>query len=346
MASLLITAVAISCKDEIMKYLLSPICGLIFNIMSVSVDDNPILARHIFRYIQQKALTGVTEVRENGEELLTVGVIYTLAPMIIFDVYRRGFCHNSMVPLGEVDSITIYYYGNIHSLLHDLMSKCKPLPSPYVSVHNYAVHYPSQWELVNRKSRDDIRTPYCSEGLLCQIRAAVERNSSRKKRAFMFNGPSGCGKTTMVLYIAKILNCDIYTIDPSTFFGSMQDEMRRIIRPNQTSLRRCRHNIVLFEDIDRFFGTFKEEEMDLSPFLNFLDGVSTPDNILIIMTCNRKDVIPDVVRRDGRIDFTFEFELLTDKIVRRVCSENEVAKDDYMSWIGQPLAALMNSIKK
>jgi len=78
----------------------------------------------------------------------------------------------------------------------------------------------------------------------------------------------------------------------------------------------------------------QEDNLNLSCFLNILDGIIELHGIMIIMTTNYPEKIDEALIRPGRFDFKYEFKKTTKKIIREMIqfkyelSEKEILKYD------------------
>lgn len=149
------------------------------------------------------------------------------------------------------------------------------------------------------------------------------------KRGYLFYGPPGTGKTTLVKGIATKTQYNIYNVKLSRF--KSDENMENLFREIPSK------SIVLFEDVDCMGNlTHKrdpniternESETDLanvtrknkpvgekpslSTLLNFIDGINSPEGIIIIMTTNHMEKLDPALLRDGRIDMRVHLKLCT-----------------------------------
>ena len=150
-------------------------------------------------------------------------------------------------------------------------------------------------------------------------------------RKYLFYGPPGNGKTSIIAALAGELGLNLYILnisDPKLTDSDLAC-MARNIRSG---------SLLLLEDIDAAVPSrvnvesegkrqrksatnsstsgpdnkeSKKEGISLSGLLNMLDGVLTPDGIMVVMTTNRLQVLDPALVRPGRVDRKVEFGFAT-----------------------------------
>ena len=190
-----------------------------------------------------------------------------------------------------------------------------------ISVYNISPSYTASWELNKQVFPRDLKTIILSKNTKDRIFNNLDEffeNESLYKRlgityrkGVLFHGVPGTGKTTLIRTIcSKYKLTSIYNIDLS------KDNIWDIITKIQ------KNSLILMEDVDRYFKHVRnnkdsneivswESTFNMNKMLNMLDGVTSPDECLIVMTANDKSVIPDVMLRSGRIDLVVEFSYCT-----------------------------------
>lgn len=121
------------------------------------------------------------------------------------------------------------------------------------------------------------------------------------RRGYLLHGPPGTGKTSYIKHIAKKTNRDLYMIDAATIMRGNFDNAYSAIPAG---------SIVAIEDIDGAFiefDTVKDDKegkrpFDIAAILNTLDGVHSPEGLVLIATTNNKDYLDEALIRPGRFD--------------------------------------------
>lgn len=175
--------------------------------------------------------------------------------------------------------------------------------------HHYHGQY--SWQYGKATSGRLLNSLYLDEALKTRLKTLVTKffepeTQSRytkygrlwKKVCLLF-GPPGTGKSSIVRALAGefrlnlynlIVNKEMTSLDFSTLLGGVPTK-----------------SIVLLEDVDGLFdGRESTHNINISSMLNVLDGVNTPEGILLILTTNRLHKLDPALVRPGRIDFRAE----------------------------------------
>jgi mitochondrial chaperone BCS1 len=174
---------------------------------------------------------------------------------------------------------------------------------------------------VKKSMADDVK-----EFLEPVSRLWYSKKSMAYRRGYLLSGPPGTGKSSLCFSVAGEFDLDIYIV-------SIPDVTDRILRDLFDKLpERC---MVLLEDIDAVGISRLDTESDdskkstgllkpkppltplltLSGLLNRLDGVSSPEGRVVVMTTNHVEKLDEALTRPGRVDRKIEFELADKDVI-------------------------------
>lgn len=118
------------------------------------------------------------------------------------------------------------------------------------------------------------------------------------RRGYLLHGEPGTGKTSLVKAIAGEIKSNLYSIN---FSKDMSDNDFTYLMTNLPT-----HSILLIEDIDFIFEKRKKKDEDIKvsfrTLLNVMDGVLSPEGVMIFLTTNHKEKLDKALLRAGRID--------------------------------------------
>lgn len=136
------------------------------------------------------------------------------------------------------------------------------------------------------------------------------------QRGYLLYGPPRTGKSSFSLLLAGEYKLDIYTLQLLGISNSKLMKLFTKLPP---------HYIVLLEDVD-IAGIGQRDDMDtdqennlgpgvtLSGLLNVLDGVSSQEGQVLIMTTNHIEHLDEALIRPGQADKKVYFKLADRKI--------------------------------
>lgn len=130
------------------------------------------------------------------------------------------------------------------------------------------------------------------------------------RRGYLLEGPPGTGKSTLVKHLAVKFGMDVYV--PNKGSALQLDRFVRHLPPR---------SILLFEDVDAIYKKRKEADdlaevvsevmTDFSAVLNALDGLTSAEDLVVIMTTNHPERLDPALIRPGRIDYRLTVGLCT-----------------------------------
>lgn len=138
-------------------------------------------------------------------------------------------------------------------------------------------------------------------------------------KGFLLHGPPGSGKTLIARNIGKILNCvqGEPVLGPSLlgrYVGESEENVRKLFAPaisNPSAL----HLIICdeFDAICKKRGSHSDStgvhDNVVNQLLSMIDGPTELDNVILICTTNRIDLIDEAALRPGRLEVQIETHL-------------------------------------
>ncbi|CRG92848.1 putative mitochondrial chaperone BCS1-B [Talaromyces islandicus] len=203
-------------------------------------------------------------------------------------------------------------------------------------------HENGEWKKVVSRDMRPISTVIMNEGdkkalvediqdfLSEETRNWYARRGIQYKRGFLWHGPPGTGKSSFSFSIAGQFELDIYVLSiPKVDDGEITSLFAKLPP----------HCIVLLEDVDAV-GTARTErpetpkslgdsstvseggkspgQLSMSGLLNALDGVSSAEGRVLIMTTNHIDKLDKALIRSGRVDQKVLFPLADEDLTLRL----------------------------
>lgn len=217
--------------------------------------------------------------------------------------------------------ISLRILGRSREPLYELIRQAKKL-SAEESLDKIKVHRRiySSWDtdLMDRRSMNTVFLPKQAENILDDITQFLGKKEWYKtrgipyRRGYLFHGPPGTGKSSAVMAIASELKMPLYVLNLGSIKedGPLESAIREIDSDKQPV-------ILLIEDIDTAIPSRKSSKeknyFSLGTLLNCLDGIVASENVILVMTTNKKKSLDPALLRPGRIDRTVEFGLASAK---------------------------------
>lgn len=124
-------------------------------------------------------------------------------------------------------------------------------------------------------------------------------------RCYLFHGTPGTGKTSFIYSLAGHIqrNLCFMQMEKSMTDDSLRKAMSQL--PSKA--------MVVLEDVDSLFTNHCEADHHLSSlsfsgFINCLDGLGAPEDVVIFLTSNHPERLDPAVMRPGRIDVKVKFK--------------------------------------
>lgn len=123
-------------------------------------------------------------------------------------------------------------------------------------------------------------------------------------------GQPGTGKTSIVRALAKHYNAEIFILIGESFDQANIKSSINGYRSNDHKSNTVKPVILLIEDIDCIINDIKPEieANRMKNLLQFLDGIDSVQNTIIVATTNFYDKLDSRLLRDGRFDICLEVE--------------------------------------
>ncbi|CAG9989186.1 unnamed protein product [Clonostachys byssicola] len=294
------------------------------------------LSKRGFEKSARASLVSVKNIRKPGDIIKMGKKILKFQPWEgSFSFWYRGhlITYSSSIDVGRCqitecleEEVKLTSLGWSTDILKQLMNECMQeyleTFKDKIAIFEHRGHYwrkvdekdvrPLSTVILNQSTKDllleDFRSFLSEDTQLWYVQRALPY-----RRGYLLYGPPGTGKSSLSFSIAGEFDLDIYVV-------SIPDCSDRDLRDLFENLpRTC---VVLLEDIDAV-GMSRESDADegsdsntkgrvqvhrktseatLSGLLNVLDGVTSQDGRIVIMTTNHREMLDEALIRPGRID--------------------------------------------
>jgi len=154
-----------------------------------------------------------------------------------------------------------------------------------------------------------------------------KKYSIKHKRGILLHGGPGTGKTSTINLLASTLvqnNGLVFSctnIQEIIWFAEFANKHLRVIEPN-------RPIILILEDIDKMMDNGNAESM----LLNFLDGESSVNHLVVIGTSNRYDELNDLILRPSRFDTHIEMLSPSEEVRQAYLIRKGLELEEAIAW--------------
>ncbi|MFH1835125.1 MAG: CDC48 family AAA ATPase [Methanobacteriota archaeon] len=127
-------------------------------------------------------------------------------------------------------------------------------------------------------------------------------------KGVLFYGPPGCGKTLLAKAIANESDANFIVVKGPALLSKWVGESEKGVREIFKKARQTAPTIILFDEIDAiaprrgmYSGSHVTETV-VNQILTELDGIESLENVIVVGTTNRHDMLDPSLIRPGRLD--------------------------------------------
>lgn len=160
------------------------------------------------------------------------------------------------------------------------------------------IHYGKEFKHIFFKNKDELintldnfqnsKDWYIDRGLIWKL-------------GILLYGPPGTGKTTIGKAIAIHTGRDLYTVNLASITDTQFNSLFSRIEKNA---------VLLLDDVDIDISGRDNHKLSdkvkLSTLLSCLDGSLSKDDLIVVMTTNRPEMLDEAMTRKGRVDMSME----------------------------------------
>ncbi|XP_018374595.1 PREDICTED: spermatogenesis-associated protein 5 [Trachymyrmex cornetzi] len=247
--------------------------------------------------------------------------------------------------------ISVPYYGKklVYKIVRIKAEESKEKPTETVDVNDlsksfkdmnlisptkvdfYKALYTTKWTILDKdkenvaKERHKIEDIGGYDALISDIRDIVAIGIGKYKSIERFNickgillyGPSGVGKSMIANAIISECNVNTFTVYSSDIYSKSVGETEGKLKEVFSKAISSAPSIILFEDVDslcpkRNNSSTDHEKRVLTQLVTLFDDLqNTNNNVLVMATTAKSDLVDSSLRRPGRLDMDFEIYVPT-----------------------------------
>ena len=140
------------------------------------------------------------------------------------------------------------------------------------------------------------------------------------KRGILLCGAPGCGKTSIIQLLVKQIvtemNGLVFVASTSSEFSGLSHMLSSTIR----QIEKDRPIITIIEDVDQLISSLGGDAC----ILDFLDGSTSIENHLVILTSNNTTDLTEAILRPSRIDLIYEIPNPNSEVRREYFKKKEI----------------------
>lgn len=131
-------------------------------------------------------------------------------------------------------------------------------------------------------------------------------------KGILLYGPPGCGKTLIAKAIANDIDAHFISIRGPELFSKYVGQSEENLREVFGEARAHAPSIIFFDEIDSIAQkrsaeeSVRHESVFVNQLLTLMDGMETYENVCVIASTNRLELLDEAVRRPGRFDYVLE----------------------------------------
>lgn len=131
-------------------------------------------------------------------------------------------------------------------------------------------------------------------------------------KGILLYGPPGCGKTLIAKAIANDISAHFISIRGPELFNKYVGQSEENLRKVFDEARAHAPSIIFFDEIDSIAQkrsseeSVRHESVFVNQLLTLMDGMETYENVCVIASTNRLELLDEAVRRPGRFDYVLE----------------------------------------
>ena len=135
-----------------------------------------------------------------------------------------------------------------------------------------------------------------------------EKYGIKQSKGILLYGPPGCGKTLLAKAAARESNANFIAIRGPEILSKWVGESEKAIREIFKKAQQHAPAIILFDEIDAiapirgFTSDSGVSERVVAQLITELDGIKSLNNIIVVATTNRPDLLDPALLRPGRFD--------------------------------------------